>query len=176
MYYHGLITQPDCQGCPLNDGKSVMVYPDGKVPSRLILVGEGPGFEEEGNNPKRERKFFIGPTGRAQWYLTENGDPGFSRMDCWVTNTTLCRKRPIKPPGGGPTLSSDLVHKLAMDHCRKRLIGELLAVSEDHPDTVIVAVGKHSMKALTGIKGSIRDYRGSVNPIDLQELWKECHR
>jgi len=173
VYYHGLIVQPDCHLCPLKGCK--MVYPDGKCPSNFVLVGEGPGVAEDEAN-----QFFVGATGKAQWYLTENSDDPFTREDCWVTNTVLCRKRAIRPPGGGPMLSADLVQRMAMAACRRRLIGELLSVTEGNPNAVGMAVGRHAMIALTGITGTIRDYRGSIigkdKPLSLQKMWEEAHQ
>lgn len=173
-YFQGLIVEPDCHKCPLQGDKKV--FPDGQVPTSLVIVGEGPGGREI-----EEGRFFVGATGKAQWHLCGGIDPvtkekwGFSRLECWVTNTALCLPRPVKTPGG-ITLNVVTVKRYSAFACRRRLIGEIMSVTRDQPNPTIVAVGKLAMEMLTGIKGAIRDYRGSIHQRDLQKMWEEAHK
>lgn len=168
-YYHGLIVQPDCHLCPLRGDR--MVLPDGIYPAKLCIVGEGPGTSEV-----REGRGFVGATGKAQWVMCANGgDPsGFTREQVWTSNCALCQPRKVLLASGA-TLGLDLVKKLSAKACRRRLIGELLSVTQGNPEAVVVAVGRLAFETLTGNRGKINDYRGSVNPVDLQKLWEEVN-
>jgi len=169
-YFQGLIVQPDCQFCPLRGSK--MVLPDGPYPARMCVVGEGPGAEEE-----RLGQGFVGASGEAQWEMCWNGgDGGFTRDRVWVSNSALCLPRAVTLPGH-VKISKEQAKFMSVKACRRRLIGELLSVTQGDPDAVIVAVGALAFQSLTGNwHAKIHDYRGSINPVDLKDLWEELNR
>lgn len=167
IYYHGLIIQPDCAKCPLQ--LDIKVLPDGPIPAKLCFVGEGPGDAEI-----RQGKGFIGPSGKLLWALASRG--GINRGQIWVTNGALCRKRKVQFRSGAE-LSEDQVQQMAIACCRRRLIGELLYVTQGSPSAVIVPLGNYSLSML-GPRPNMRifAYRGSVMQIDLFKLWEEVNQ
>jgi len=166
QYYHGLITQPDCFKCPLQHDKKVL--PDGPIPARMVIIGEGPGPAEV-----EEGFGFVGPSGRLLWHLASC--KGIQREEIWVTNAALCRPRDVRLATGA-RLTKAQVLDMSVQACFKRLVGELLYVTQNNPDAVLVPVGNKALYALTRRKGSkIFAYRGSRQETDLQKLWNLLH-
>lgn len=164
-YYQGLMLQPDCHLCPLQHDKKVL--PDGPVPAKICYVGEGPGYNEV-----IEGRGFVGASGGVLWTLTEA--MGFSRSEVWVTNAALCRPRIVKLATGA-SIPQKQVIELSAKACRKRLIYELLCVTQNDPNAVVVPLGKVALQSLSQRKNAgIYAYRGSLMPIDLQQLWQEA--
>lgn len=166
-YYHGLIQQPDCQLCPLQHDRKVL--PDGPIPASVVIVGEGPGPTEV-----EEGRGFIGPSGKLLWYLADR--KGIQREDIWCTNAALCQPRNVRLATGA-VLPRTKVLSLSAQACYKRLIGELLFVTKNNPNAVIIPVGNISLRSLTKKPNAkIFAYRGSRQALDLQLLWNDVHR
>ncbi len=161
-YYPGLLYQPDCHICPLKNDRKVL--PDGPIPAKMCYVGEGPGFNE-----RDEGRGFVGPSGQLLWTLA--GAYGIKRENVWVTNSALCMPRDVKLSTGA-VLKKLKVIELSSKACRKRLIYELLYVTGNNPNAVIVPLGNIALQALTLRKGArVYAYRGSLQKIDLMTLW-----
>ena len=173
-HYQGLIVQPDCGFCPLR--LRTKVLPEGPIPAKLCFVGETPGETEE-----RDGHGFIGPSGHLLWMLA--AAYGIKREEVWVTNAALC----YCPKDGirlttGVVLKQPEVKDMAVDACRRRLIGELLTVTEGNPQAVVVPMGNKALRALRSSshkhdakKAKIYAYRGSRMDLDLNELWAEVN-
>lgn len=71
-----------CSRCPLR-GKKV-VPPHGPLDPDIVVVGEGPGMQEE-----RQQKPFVGPSGGLLNGILQQA--GFERSRVWTTNALLCR-------------------------------------------------------------------------------------
>ena len=111
----------------------------------------------------------MGQSGAILWRLCEAY--GYSREQVWVSNAALCAPRDIKLVSGAK-LDIEYVKDLSTKACRKRLVYELRWVTQDDPNAVIVAIGKLALRSLGNRKNmSIFNYRGSVMPIDLKQLW-----
>lgn len=166
-YRQGILGYPpDCQSCPLRGQPQVL--PDGEVPTRLCIVGESPGQWEA-----REKRGFIGPSGMLLW--TWAARAGIYREKVWVSNATLCLppQHRIKLVTGAEVSREECL-ATAMACCRRRLVSELITVTQADPRATIIPVGKLALRALTNIKDpKIYAYRGSVIQIDLQALWEE---
>lgn len=74
-------------GCALKDTATNLVFSDGNPASGLMLVGEGPGAEED-----RAGLPFVGPSGQLLNRML--GSIGMTRADCLITNLI-----PWRPPG-----------------------------------------------------------------------------
>ncbi len=73
-----------CQACGLSERRRNVVFGEGDPSSPLVLVGEGPGDEED----KTGRPF----VGRAGQLLERAlGDAGLSRETVYICNTVKCR-------------------------------------------------------------------------------------
>ncbi len=132
----------ECRGCPYYE-RPGPVWPDGPEDATVLLVGEGPGFEEI-----REGKGFVGAAGYEMWKLAEVG--GLHRADCRVTNVVKCL-----PAGAGR--GNYKLDPLAIAHCKRFLDKELATCQA----TVRVPVGAVALQALTG-ETSILRFRGAV--------------
>ncbi len=76
-----------CQRCPLGQGRRTLVFGDGNPNAGLMLVGEGPGEQED-----RTGIPFVGPAGRLLDQMLEIIDLDRSRY--YIANIVKCR-----PPG-----------------------------------------------------------------------------
>ncbi len=73
-----------CKACPLHKGRRHTVFGDGSLAARLVLVGEGPGADEDFSGLP-----FVGRSGRL---LTSMIDAmGFDRREVYICNTVKCR-------------------------------------------------------------------------------------
>jgi DNA polymerase len=68
-----------CRACPLWERGTQTVFGEGRLSSRLILVGEQPGDSED-----RQGRPFVGPAGRVLDRALETA--GIDRKDAYVTN------------------------------------------------------------------------------------------
>lgn len=167
QYWQGLLYQPDCHVCPLAHDRPVL--PDGPIPTKLCFVGEGPGRVEA-----QEGRGFMGPSGELLWKLADAY--GLDRKDVWVTNASLCFPRDVRLQSG-TIIKMQQVKKLSIKACRKRLIWELMYVTGNDPSAVIVPIGGLALRALSTRKNAgIFQYRGSLQQINLQQLWDEAQR
>jgi uracil-DNA glycosylase family 4 len=173
LYYHGLLSHPDCSACPLR--RETKVLPDGPVPARIAFVGEGPGNQEVGVG-----RGFIGPSGQLLWRLAEQTqyilwqqfgiELPLRREDVWVTNAALCKSH--RRDGkvileNNAEINGEQVKSLATMHCRLRLIQELIRVDP----IVIVPLGSWSLWAIGDMpKSKIYSYRGSRTKVELEGL------
>ena len=133
-YYHGLVSQPDCLSCPLRYDKKVL--PDGPIPAKIILIGEGPGGVE-----CQQGKGFVGLSGKLLWFLMKHAGITCREEQIWVTNATLCRKRDVRLTTGA-MLSEEQVQGYAVKACRQRLIQEIKYVAQGNENAVIIPVGR----------------------------------
>ncbi len=78
----------DCRACTLRSGCLGVVFGEGNPSARLMLVGEGPGAEED-----RQGRPFVGAAGQLLDRILAAG--GFERFThCYIANVVKCR-----PPG-----------------------------------------------------------------------------
>lgn len=156
-YYHGLLSTPDCQSCPLQMDRKV--YPDGPVPARIAIVAEEPGRKE-----CIEGRGLIGPSGQLLFQIL--AILGIQRSEVWVTNAMLCQARTVRLSNNA-LYPKMIVKAKAAACCRQRLLQELITVNP----AVIVPVGNWALWAVTDIpKAKIFAYRGSIIDVDLQDL------
>lgn len=161
------------------------VPPRGPIPSRIMIVGEAPGEEEERGLYNKltgmyEPQPFIGNSGAELNKML--GDVGISRSECFVTNVSKYR-----PQGNDITLFfAGAKNRVTSLHHRVRdklvtqeifdgvaaLKAEILSVQPN----IIIAFGNTSLWALTGIAKrpsdlaaptGISDWRGSMLVEDL---------
>jgi DNA polymerase len=138
-----------CRDCGLAERRRSVVFGEGDPRSPLVLVGEGPGDEED----KTGRPF----VGRAGQMLDRAlADNGLSRADVYICNTVKCRAcdwstgRPVnRPPTPGET-----------EACRRWLIPQLAAIRPQ----VILCIGAPSAKNLIKSDFKITQERGRLFP------------
>jgi DNA polymerase len=132
-----------CTRCKLSKSRSTIVFGCGNPRGALLVVGEGPGEEED-----RQGKPFVG---RAGQLLTKMLDSvGFDRdRDCYIVNVVKCRPERNRNPEPDEVAA-----------CNPFLTGQLDAIRP----AVILAMGNFAAQTLLGTKEGITKIRGKVYP------------
>lgn len=82
----------NCQKCPLSQTRTNVVFSDGIPNSKLMLIGEAPGFNED-----MQGKPFVGRAGQLLDKIFES--VGLSReKDVYICNTIKCRPPDNRDP------------------------------------------------------------------------------
>lgn len=140
-----------CQLCDLSLRRTNVVFGEGNVRSPLVLVGEGPGDNED----KTGRPF----VGRAGQLLDKAlDDAGVGRAAVYITNTVKCRAADWstgKPVNRAPTESEALA-------CQNWLIPQLGLLKPK----VILCVGAPSAKNIIKKNFLITKERGQYFPCE----------
>ncbi len=83
-----------CTKCPLHEGRKLTVPGDGPAYAEIMIVGEGPGVQEDlSGHP------FVGSAGKLLTRLL--GSIGLERSDVFITNIVKCRPPNNRPPRSG---------------------------------------------------------------------------
>ena len=80
-----------CRNCPLGATRTKLVFGVGKAPSELMLIGEGPGEQED-----LQGEPFVGPAGRLLDDMLEM--IGLDRTRIYIANTVKCRPPQNRDP------------------------------------------------------------------------------
>lgn len=144
---------------------AIIVRPDGPIPSKIMIVGEAPGAEEEAKGVP-----FVGASGQELNRMLQ--EAGITRSECFTTN--VARTRP--PANDIAYYFAQSKKEVTSNHTlvRDKYVTpeitqglDLLAreIAQVKP-AVILALGNTSLWALTGRWG-ITKWRGSSLPCDL---------
>ncbi len=134
-----------CPGCPNRATRLRVVFGEGDVHAKVMLVGQGPGVVEE-----QTGRPFAGPAGRLlDQALTE---VGLERDRLWLTNVIKCRA--VKSEKGRTVDRAPSAAELKA--CRPWLEGELGIVQP----AIIVCIGVPSAKALIDKKFKLSEEHG----------------
>jgi len=130
-----------CTHCKLCGSRSTIVFGSGSGRARLMVVGEGPGEEED-----RQGKPFVG---RAGQLLTKMlASVGFDReRDCYIANVVKCRPERNRNPEPDEVAA-----------CNPFLTAQLDTIRP----SVILALGNFAAQTLFGTKEGITKLRGKV--------------
>jgi DNA polymerase len=137
-----------CTNCRLAEGRTRVVFGSGDGDAALVLVGEGPGRDEDlAGLP------FVGRSGRLLDQLIAE-ELGLRREQCYIANVVKCR-----PPNNRDPLPDEVAA------CRPYLEGQLDAIAP----RVIVTLGNFASRTLldttegvTRLRGGAFDYKGAV--------------
>jgi DNA polymerase len=141
-----------CTDCEIGKIRTELVFGEGNPESPLVLVGEGPGEEED----KTGRPF----VGRAGKMLDQAlADNGLSRDDVYICNTLKCRaceegengRKRNRPPTPAE-----------VETCRQWLVPQLAAIAPK----VILCIGAPSSKNLIRADFKITKERGQYFPCE----------
>jgi len=132
-----------CTNCRLHETRTRAVPGEGDPDTEVVLVGEGPGFNED-----RDGRPFIGRAGDLLVKLL--GSIGWRREDVFITNIVKCR-----PPDNRDPLPDEVA--ACAPYLRRQL--EVL------DPAVIVTLGRHSMaRFMPGAR--VSQVHGTVRPVD----------
>ena len=132
-----------CPRCDLASTRTQVVFGDGDPRADLLLVGEGPGADED-----RLGVPFVGRSGQLLTRLVEE-EVGLGRDRCYTTNIVKCR-----PPGN----RYPKPHEAAA--CAPWLEGQLELIAPK----VVVTFGNVATRRLLGTREGITALRGRTHP------------
>lgn len=129
-----------CVKCRLCEGRTTVVFGVGSPAARLMIVGEGPGEEED--------KQGIPFVGRAGQLLTKMlAAIGLRRDEVYITNCVKCR-----PPGNRNPLEDEIAA------CEPYLLRQIEIVRPD----LLFLLGNHAVRTLLGVEEGITRVRGRL--------------
>ena len=135
-------------GCALSATATKLVFSDGNPDSGLMLIGEGPGAEEDlAGLP------FVGPSGQLLDRMLAS--IGLDRTQCLITNLV-----PWRPPGNRNPTDSEVAL------CLPFLLRHIALVRPRR----LVLLGALATRALTGSKAGITKLRGKWQDIEIPNL------
>jgi DNA polymerase len=141
----------ECRACPLWERAGDTVFGEGPVPSRILLVGEQPGDQED-----RQNRPFVGPAGRILDEALEAVE--LERSALYVTNAVKHfkfvqrgKRRIHQTPTAGEVRA-----------CHPWLRSELALVQPE----LLVLLGATAAKALLGSKFRLTQHRGEAVESD----------
>lgn len=129
-----------CTKCPLSATRRRVVFGEGGVRLRVMMIGEAPGREEDAQG-----RPFVGRAGKLLDELLSR--VGVDRRMVYITNVVKCR-----PPGNRPPKRSEI------EACREYLLGQLEAVKP----RLVVLLGGVALRAVLGEGYSVTSVRGSL--------------
>jgi DNA polymerase len=130
-----------CTRCQLAGGRHTIVFGSGDPGARLVLIGEGPGEEED-----RQGKPFVGRAGQLLTKMLES--VGFARDEVYICNIVKCR-----PPGNRNPEPEEIAA------CAPFLAGQLAAIRPG----VICALGTFAAQTLLRTREPISRLRGQLH-------------
>lgn len=140
-----------CTDCNLSERRRNVVFGEGNPRSPLVLVGEGPGDQEDATG-----RPFVGKAGKLlDQALADNG---LSRADVYICNTVKCRACDWST--GRPVNRAPFPEEVAS--CRRWLVPQLAAINPQ----VILCIGAPSAKNLIRRDFKITVERGKYFPCE----------
>ena len=127
-----------CKQCELSTERTNVVFNSGNPNANLMLIGEGPGQQED-----EEGIPFIGRAGQLLTKILESVD--IHRDDIYIANTVKCRPPNNRTP-----------HPKEMSACQNYLIRQIQLVQPK----IICLLGAAALKAILGPSESISKIRG----------------
>ena len=132
-----------CTKCPeLCQSRTQVVFGDGNQDSKILLIGEAPGANED-----KEGIPFCGMSGKVLTELLNS--VGLTQEDIYITNTLLCRPPNNRNP-----------NKEEIENCRERL-DNLIQIMQP---TVLVTIGNFATERIIG-KTGIKTIHGKIFPV-----------
>jgi DNA polymerase len=128
-----------CRRCALAAGRSRVVVSRGNPRARLMVIGEGPGAQEDASGLP-----FVGKAGQLLDAMLASVGVDSNR-DAYICNVVKCRP----PENRKPTPAE-------MAACRPWLDRQIAAVNP----AVILLAGATAMEGVLGVKGGITRLRG----------------
>jgi uracil-DNA glycosylase family 4 len=143
-----------CTKCPLAEGRTQVVFGVGDPKADLLILGEGPGREEDlAGEP------FVGRSGKLLDRLMWE-EMGLTRDKCYISNVVKCR-----PPNNRDPAPIEIAS------CRPYLEEQITLIEP----TVIITLGNFATRLLLESTEGIRKLRGSVFPYGTGRLVPTYH-
>jgi uracil-DNA glycosylase family 4 len=133
-----------CVRCPLAAGRTNVVFGEGRPDADLLIVGEGPGRDED-----LQGRPFVGRSGQLLDRLLLE-ELGMARSQCYIANVVKCR-----PPGNRDPRPDEIAA------CRPWLESQVSLIDP----RVVLTLGNFSTKLLLNTTEGIRRTRGRLYPF-----------
>ncbi|MDQ2723942.1 MAG: uracil-DNA glycosylase [Actinomycetota bacterium] len=133
-----------CTRCPLAGGRTQVVFGEGDPHAALLVVGEGPGREED-----RVGRPFVGRSGQLLDRLLAQ-EAGLERAEVYIANVVKCRPPDNRDPKPDEVAS-----------CRPYLDAQIDLIGP----RVVLTLGNFSTKLLLDTTDGIGKLRGRVYPF-----------
>ena len=132
-----------CTRCKLCKSRTNIAFGSGHPQAKLMVVGEGPGEEED-----RQGKPFVGRAGQLLTKMLESVKLDRER-DCYIANVVKCRPERNRNPEPDEVAA-----------CNPFLMAQIDTLRP----AVILALGNFAAQTLLGTKEGITKLRGRVYP------------
>ena len=130
-----------CTRCKLCQSRTNIAFGSGSGRARLLVVGEGPGEEED-----KQAKPFVGRAGQLLTRMLAS--VGFDReRDCYIANVVKCRPERNRNPEPDEVAA-----------CNPFLMAQIDTIRP----FVILAMGNFAAQTLLGVRDGITKLRGRV--------------
>lgn len=130
----------ECQKCELSKTRNSVVFGEGSIRARIMMIGEGPGqVEDELGRP------FVGPAGQLLSKMLQS--VGLTREEVYITNVVKCRPPRNRVPSAEECSA-----------CLGYLRGQVALIRPE----IIVCLGKVAASAIIEEDFKITKLRGSV--------------
>jgi DNA polymerase len=132
-----------CTRCPLSTGRTQVVFGEGDPNAGVMVVGEGPGREED-----LQGRPFVGRSGQLLDKLLLE-EAGLERRQVYIANVVKCR-----PPNNRDPEPDEIAA------CRPYLDQQVELIRP----VVVVTLGNFATRALLGTSEGITRLRGRAHP------------
>jgi uracil-DNA glycosylase len=144
-----------CRKCKLCEGRSTVVFGSGNPRAEFIVIGEGPGADEDAQGLP-----FVGRAGQLLTKMLEARKVELSRDEVYICNAVMCR-----PPGNRNPEADELAA------CAPFLAAKLAVLQPK----VVLALGSVATQTLLGTREPIGKLRGRVHPYGSAVLIPTFH-
>jgi len=144
-----------CQRCELGKTRIKAVPGEGNINTKLMFIGEGPGFDED-----RQGRPFVGRAGQLLDKII--AAMGFKREEVFIANMVKCH--PMKEPNNPEKHGNDRApnqEEIAL--CRRYIENQIAIISPDF----IVALGSVAGRSLIKDVPTFSAIRGKIYDLDL---------
>jgi DNA polymerase len=142
-----------CTSCSLNEGRNKFVFGSGNPQADVMVVGEGPGAEED-----KQGLPFVGKAGNLLTDILKAIN--FSREEVYIANIVKCR-----PPGNRTPLPDEMATCLPYLRKQYEIINPKL----------ILCLGLTAAKGLLNKKDSLTSMRGKVFEFENAKVMVTYH-
>ncbi len=144
-----------CTRCELGKTRIKAVPGEGNINTKLMFIGEGPGFDED-----RQGRPFVGRAGQLLDKII--AAMGFKREEVFIANMVKCH--PMKEPNNPEKHGNDRApnqEEIAL--CRRYIEQQIAIISPDF----IVALGSVAARSLIKDVPTFSSIRGKIYDLDL---------
>lgn len=142
-----------CRACRLASTRRNVVFGEGSCGARVLLVGEGPGADED-----RSGRPFVGRSGQLLTRMLQA--VGLARENVYIANIVKCR-----PPNNQDPEPDE------MASCRAFLDAQIETINPD----VIVSLGRVSAQSLLNERSALTALRSRVHKLGRRDLLVTYH-